>query len=299
MASYTQKKIEVRVTLSAGEFSGGNTKIITEVPIHTHIEKLGPPDFCKATVECRGLLYSDMEKMSTLAFKPLHSANNLIAIYAGDDTDGLSLAFSGSITNAVANFNASPDVSFKFEAQAGYYGAITAQSPTAISGNQKASTFIEMQAKALGLEFQNDGVTTQLSNAIFNGSPIAQARAAAKQIGAELFIDDDVMVLSPKGGAGTAAKGGRGNTVELSKDTGMLGYPEVSNDGLVIKALYNPKFCLGGLVKVTSIVPKASGTWRIVKLAHDLTAFDPAGGPWESQMTVYYMDSATSSTSSS
>ncbi len=37
-----------------------------------------------------------------------------------------------------------------------------------------------------------------------------------------------------------------------------------------------------------SIVPRASGTWRIIKLTHELSAFDPSGGPWESQMTTYY-----------
>ncbi len=74
----------------------------------------------------------------------------------------------------------------------------------------------------------------------------------------------------------------------LNKDTGLLGYPVLSNEGIQLKALYNPSFRLGGLVEVESIVPKASGTWRIIKLTHDLAAFDAKGGPWESQMTTYY-----------
>ena len=114
----------------------------------------------------------------------------------------MSVAFQGTITQASADFNGSPDVTFKLEAEAGYYGSITAQSPTALNGSQPAASFIEIMAKNAGLQFQNDGVTAQLNNAIFNGSPVAQARAAANQIGAELIIDDGVMILSPAGGAG-------------------------------------------------------------------------------------------------
>lgn len=292
--SFTRKILEAHVTLQAGQFDGGNTKIITSVPMKVKIEKNGPPDFCKATLEARGLRYEDMDKMSTLAFKPLASAKNLIAVYAGEENENgepeLHLAFSGSITNASADFNSSPDVVFKIEAMAGYYGVITAQSPTAVKGSQPAADFIAMQAEKAGFSFQNDGVTAQLSNAIFNGSPVTQARAAARQVGAELIIDDGVMILSPAGGAGEKAGGGRGNAVLLNKNTGMLGYPVISSDGIQIKALYNPAFCLGGLVEVESIVPKASGTWRIIKLSHDLCAFDPKGGPWESSMTTFYPD---------
>ncbi len=286
--SFTRKLLEVRVTLRAGQFEGGNTKIITGVPLKARIEKTGPPDFCKAVIEARGLRYEDMAQMSTLAFRPLASARNTVAVFAGDEVDGLSLAFSGSITQAAADFNAAPDVVFKMEAMTGYYGAITPQSPTAIRGAQPAADFIAMQAQKAGFTFQNDGVSAQLRNAVFNGSPVAQARAAARQIGAELIIDDDVMLLSPAGGAGEKAGGGRGNAVLLNKDGGLLGYPVLTNEGVQLKALYNPAFRLGGLVTVESIVPKASGTWRIIKLTHDLAAFDARGGPWESQMTAYY-----------
>lgn len=292
--SFTQKLLEVRVTLQAGQFDGGgNTKTISWTPLKARIEKTGPPDYCKAVIEARGLRYEDMAQMSTLAFKPLASAKNIVQVFAGDEHDEeLSLAFSGSITQAAADFNTAPDVVFKLEAMAGYYGAITPQGPTAIRGAQPAADFIAMQAKAAGFSFQNDGVTTQLQNAVFNGSPVAQARAAARQIGAELIIDDGVMILSPAGGAGEKAGGGRGNAVLLTKDTGLLGYPVLTNEGVQLKALYNPAFRLGGLVKVESIVPKASGTWRIIKLTHELAAFDSRGGPWESQMTAFYPEGA-------
>ena len=59
--SFTIKLLEVHVTLRAGQFQGGNTKIIPGVPLKVRIEKTGPPDFCKASIEARGLRYEDME----------------------------------------------------------------------------------------------------------------------------------------------------------------------------------------------------------------------------------------------
>lgn len=284
--SFTKKLIELQITLAEGSFGNGNSKTIREIPIKAKIEKNGPPDFCKANVEIRGMKYDDMDKLSTLAFKPLASAKNSIEIRVGDDVDGLAVAFQGTITQASADFNGAPDVIFKIEAEAGYYGAITAQSPTALKGSQPVADFIAMQAKNAGLQFQNDGVSAQLNNAIFNGSPVAQARAAASQVGAELIIDDNVMILSPAGGAGEKAKGQRGNTVVLNKNSGLFGYPVFSSEGIQVKALYNPAFCLGGIVKLESIVPKATGLWRIVKLSHNLVAHDPKGGTWQSEMTL-------------
>ena len=284
-SSFTKKQIETRITLRAGDFGGkGNTKVIMGLPTRVKIEKTGPPDFNKASIEIMGLKYEDMEQLSTLSFKPLTTAKNIVEISAGNEADGMSLAFQGEITTANADFNGSPDVWMKFEATTGYYGEVTAKGPTTIKGNGSVSAFIEQQAKAMGYAFRNDGVSSQVVNAVFNGSPMEQARAAARQVGAEMWVDDNTLILSPSGG------GKRGNAVKLSKDTGMLGYPVITNEGVEVKALYNPAFKLGGLIQVESIVPKASGTWRIIKLSHELHAFCPDGGPWESKMTAFLPD---------
>ena len=282
-ASFTKKILEIRITLRSGDFGGkGNQKVIRGLATKAKIEKTGPPDFNKATVEICGLKYEDMEQLSTLSFKPLATAKNLIEIHAGNEVDGLSLAFQGEITTASADFNGAPDIWMKFEAVAGYYGEVTAQGPSTIKGSQTASSFIEAQAKKMGYAFRDDGVTAQVKNAVFNGSPMEQARAAARQVGAELILDDGVLILSPSGG-----KKDQSNAVKLSKETGMLGYPVLNNEGVEIKALYNPAFKIGGFVEVESIVPKASGTWRIIKLSHELNAFCTSGGPWESKITAF------------
>lgn len=283
MNSFTKKIIKVYITLRSGTFSeDANTKIVTGVPIKARIEKTGPPDFGKATVEIQGMQMEMMERLSTLSFYPLFFNRNFINIYAGDEESGLNLAFSGEITKASADLNAAPNVRFKMECMTGYFGLVTVQSPTAVHGSQTVEQFIKSQANTMGYDFVNEGVTASVSNCIFNGSPLQQARQCAKQVGAELLLDDNTLILLPKNGS-------IGNAVLLNKSTGMIGYPVISSQGVEVKSLYNPKYRLGGLIKIDeTLTPRAKGTWRIIKLTHDLCAFDPSGGNWESQMTTFY-----------
>ena len=199
--SFTEKVLNVYITLRSGTFADGdNTKVITGVPIKAHVEKTGPPDFGKATIEIRGMKYADMERLSTLSFYPLFFNRNYITVYAGDETYGLNKCFSGEITKASADFNSAPDVTFKLECMTGFWGLVTIQSPTAVNGSQTVEEFVKTQAKTMGYGFRNDGVSSSVSNCVFNGSPLQQARACAKHVGAELILDDNVLILSPKGG---------------------------------------------------------------------------------------------------
>lgn len=287
MSSYSEKLILVRVALREGVFhsSGLDVKEITRVPLSVKIEKLGPPDFSKATVTARGLLMEDMEQMSTLAMAPIFRTRNLIQVYAGDSEASMHLAFSGDIADAHADMNSSPDPTFVFDCQIGYFGSLEVQSPTAIQGTMQAAQFISAQASRMGFQFRNLGVTAPLTDSVLSGSPMEQAQQAAREVGAELLADDGVLTLSPAGGP--PVDPGR-HPFLLSKDTGLLGYPTIGTDGIHIRSLYHPDYRLGEIIELQSLVPRASGLWRIIKLSHNLTAFDPSGGPWESEMTTFY-----------
>ena len=142
-----------------------------------------------------------MSQLSTLNMHPLFTRKNYLNIFAGDEFSGLSQIFAGSITSASADFNGAPEVKFKIEARVGFFGSVTAQGQGVVSGTQPAADFIARQAKAAGLTFENQNVSAQIKNSVFTGSPIEQARQAANQIGAELVIDDEKMLLIQNGGS--------------------------------------------------------------------------------------------------
>lgn len=285
--SFIRRKMQVHLTLRAGTFAdGSNSKIISDLAMSASVEKLGPPDFGKCSVSIKGMALDDAQQLTTLAFNPLnaYTARNYVNIFAGDDLSGFSQIFAGTITSAGAEFaDGQPGVNFKLEGQIGFMGSVTPASPNAINGTQPAASFIEKQALAAGMTFENQGVSATLSNCIFNGSAIQQARQAANMVDAELITDDDKMILLPRNGVRD-----KGQMFLINKDSGLLGYPKITQSGVEIKTIFNPAYRFAQCFELQSIVPKTSGIWRIVKLTHKISANDPKDGSWESSLTGYY-----------
>ena len=263
-ASFKTRHMKIVITLAAGSFAGGgNQYTITDLAMSATVEKLPWPDGGKCSVEVWGLPLDVMEQLSTLAFRPFYRTRNYINIFAGEGyPDGMPQIFAGSIATAGADFNAAPDVKFKIEGQVGFFGRIQAQGQTAVHGQQAAEDFIRGQAEGAGFRFRNEGVSASLS--------------------AELVYDDEEAILLPSGG--TIA----GATTDLTPETGLLGYPVITQSGVEVKTIFNPELRFAGCINLKTSTPKASGTWRIVKLSHKIAANKPGDGSWESHVTGFY-----------
>ena len=249
------------------------------------IEKPGEPDQNKATVEMYNLSMDAMRDMTTLSFRPLQTKKNLIVIFAGDETEGMSQCFAGEIDTAYADFSGAPTIKMHIEAAAGSYPSLKASPPIAVKGSQSAASLIEQFAKESGYTFLNNGVSASVKNAVLNGSPVQKMRAVAGMVGCELLIDDNVVKIQPYD------KGlDEGNAVLMSKDSGMLGYPTFTSEGISLKCLYNPDLQLGGMIEVDTVVPGAKGTWKITKLSHSLVANSTSPGDWFSSIEASPLD---------
>lgn len=281
--SFTKKQIRIGLALYKDEQK--RTLVYEGVETHVQIEKPGEPDQNKATVEMYNLSMDAMRDMTTLSFRPLQTKKNLIVIFAGDETNGMSQCFAGEIDTAYADFSGAPTIKMHIEAAAGSYPSLKASPPIAVKGAQSAASLIEQFAKESGYSFLNNGVAASVKNAVLNGSPIQKARTVAGMVGCELLIDDNVVKIQP------FDKGlDEGNAVLMSKDSGMLGYPTFTSEGISLKCLYNPDLQLGGMIEVDTVVPGAKGTWKITKLSHSLVANAVSAGDWFSSIEASPLD---------
>ena len=281
--SFTKKQIRVGLALYKDEQK--RTLVYEGVETHVQIEKPGEPDQNKATVEMYNLSMDAMRDMTTLSFRPLQTKKNLIVIFAGDETNGMSQCFAGEIDTAYADFSGAPTIKMHIEAAAGSYPSLKASPPIAVKGSQSAASLIEQFAKESGYTFLNNGVSASVKNAVLNGSPVQKMRAVAGMVGCELLIDDNVVKIQPYD------KGlDEGNAVLMSKDSGMLGYPTFTSEGISLKCLYNPDLQLGGMIEVDTVVPGAKGTWKITKLSHSLVANATSPGDWFSSIEASPLD---------
>lgn len=281
--SFSRKQIRVELDLYKGEQK--RHLVYEGLETHVAVEKPGEPDQNKCTVEIYNMSMDAMRDMTTLAFRPLQSKNNTIAVYAGDEINGMSQCFAGEVQTAYADFSGAPTIKMHIEAAAGAYAALKASGPIAVNGTENAADLIQQFAKEAGYSFRNNGVSAQVKNAVLNGSPIQKARSVAGMVGCELIIDDNTVIIQPFDKGLDA-----GNATLMSKDSGMLGYPTFTSDGISLKCLYNPDLQLGGMVEVKSVVPGAEGTWKITKLSHSLVANANSPGDWFSAVEASPLD---------
>jgi hypothetical protein len=275
------KTLKTTIILGEGEFDGGgNTKIIEGLATTVQVTKAGLPEKNSAEVRIQGLKLSDMEQLTFLSFLPGEYRKNHILIEAGDKGGELSVVFKGDITAASADFSTAPDVTMKFNALTAGWSVLIADSPTSVQGEATAESLIKQFAEQAGFNFINEGVTESVKNATFNGSPVQKAEQVADEVGAELLMDDETWTLMPWDKP-------RGDAVLLKADSGMIGYPSFTQDGISVECFYNPRLQLGGQIKIESIVPRASGYWKITKLSHDLAAY--TNGRWVSRIDGMYL----------
>ena len=270
-----QKTIRVTIILAEDEFeSGSNTKIIEGLAVTVDVDKAGLPDKNSAKIVFYNMAMKDMEKLTFLAFRPLQKRKNKILVEAGNVGEKLGLVFKGDIPSAYPDFNSGPDIPFEIEAMTAGWSYQIADSPTSIDGEQDVATLMEQFATEAGFGFVNNSVSATVKNTTLTGSPVSKAQQLAQEVNIELLIDDETFAIQTWDNP-------RGDAVLLSAASGMIGYPSFTQDGVSARSFYNPKLRLGGQVKIQSVVPKASGYWKLTKLSHNLSAYG-ASPQWQS-----------------
>lgn len=284
--SYTEKALRITVTLDDGGV--GSQMIFTANAMSARIQKQGVPELPKASVSIWGLSHEQMTQLTFLSFNALSLRRNVIEIQAGEVGGALATVFQGEIATAAPNMNASPSPEMQIEAISAAYPKLIPQSPTSVQGEVSVDDIMKKIASDAGMSFENHGVSGSIANVYFRGGPITKAKWVARTIGADLVIDDTTMVLVPAGSTrGTEAVG-----IDLiSPETGEIGYPTFDSMGIRASCFFNPNLRVMGLCRVSSMMPRASGVWKIYSLSHELAANIPGGGPWKTTFSATWVDS--------
>lgn len=280
--SFTKKIIEIRITLAQGNFSNNTTtKIIKDLPMVVDIGRAGLPARDIAKVSIFGIQQTDLEALTFLNFRQLQVDRNIIQIYAGDEEEGLSLAFMGEISNSYPQYNNGADVPLEIEAIGGYYPAMMALPPYSFKGSIPVADIVNELCNKMGYTFVNEGETKSVLNPYLRGSAFQQMIQLAKNADLNMVVSNGVVKLRLSSGV-------RKIVAVLSKETTLIGYPNFTSNGLRVKSEFLAPLELGDWIEVKSIVPKASGVWQVVSINHRLTS-DVADGSWFTEIEASYL----------
>ena len=99
-------------------------------------------------------------------------------------------------------------------------------------------------------DIQNNGVNAMLDSPYFTGSPRTQAVKAVGHARAMWnACDDNTLKIWPAGGYRDKAE-----AITISKDTGLVGFPSFTANGLLLRTLYNKDIRFGSRISVESIL---------------------------------------------
>lgn len=287
--TFTRKRIDVTFTLAAttdaagnvtgqptftGAGAGANSVTLSGYRTSAHIVKAGGASQGEAHIRIYGMSLELMNQLSTLGRTPVIIGRNEIAISAGDEA-ALGLVFKGTISQAYTDLGGAPEGMFLVTAYSMLYQAVQSIPPTSFKGPTDAALILQGLATQMGMTFENNGVSVILQNPYFSGSAKTQAEEVVRAAGIEWNHGDmGTLAIWPKGGSRSGA------IPLISKDTGMVGYPYPSGQGLVgVKTSFNPQIGFGGKVQVASDIKPACGTWTVQNIVHEIESEMP-GGQW-------------------
>jgi hypothetical protein len=188
-----------------------------------------------------------------------------VSIYAGRVSKGYSLVYTGDFT--FVNVTQPPDVKLSFK-------TATAYSKTGLIGVNRGSrvslsNVSQQVADSLGLSLNFSATDKIVNNYAFSGSQLKEVDKLGDLAPVNAYVDDNTLVVKninlPLPNAKTI----------VNINTGLIGVPEVNEQGVKVKFLFDNETKLGGEVELTSILnPALNGNYIIYKLEFDLTNRD-------------------------
>jgi hypothetical protein len=285
IVAFVQRLLTATITRNVGNFTGtippSNSVTLSGLRMSAKITNATGMTQSNLSLAIFGMTLDMMNDLSTLGLAIQITPRASIVLSAGNVKDGMTIVFQGNFFAAWADFQAMPEVAFRIEANSVVQGALTTAKPTSFQGNHDAATALAALAKQMGLKFENNGVSVQLSNSYLSSNPWVQALEIAEHANVNIFSGNGVLSIWPKNSGRTS----QGVAIVSSK-TGMDRYPTYTANGILVRTLFNPALVFGGKIQVISDLKPACGIWCIYKLDLDLDCMVP-NGQWFETISAY------------
>lgn len=192
--------------------------------------------------------------------------NKLLIVSAGRASYGMSTIFKGDITHAAVS--QPPDITLTLKAMTGNF-----QKGKVIGRKQPAKTRLKnisgQVAKDLGVSLNYQATDKDIASYSFSGAALKQIDKLGDVGGVNAFLDGDTLTVKDMNVPLT------GVIRVLNKDTGMIGKPEWTEQGIKVKFFIDNQTKIGSGVQVQSKTdPAFNGTYVIYKLSFSIATRD-------------------------
>ena len=209
--------------------------------------------------ETRNLILTETSPWNKLA------ARKQIIVEAGRQSYGYSRIFVGDIMAATPS--QPPDIAITLTARTNSYNKVQpiSKSYSGLVSSQKIAQDI---ADSMGLTLSFEATPKQIGSYAFTGAKSKQLDRLAELGGVTAYIDDNRLVVLDTGKPLAATEK---QTNVLSLESGMVGLPEVTEQGIKVKMMFEPFSKCGGEIEIKSVMnPVADGEYIIFKMTYDI-----------------------------
>lgn len=283
--SFVKRRVEITINLGEGQFGENLGSDVTLGGLRTQVLAQNTNGYAQGDLQLRvyGLTMDMMNRLTILGPVTQDRRQNSILVAAGDDGGVMSVIHQGTIAFATAEYNGSPQVAFNVVSMAATLQAVKPVNALSYQGPADVATIMESLATSMGMAFENNGVSVQLSNPYFPGTAVDQLRACARAANVYYTMDRGTLAIWPK----TSFRSG--DPVVISSQTGMIGYPAISGDHVIVSVPFNADVAPGKQVDIRdSVLTVANGIWNVYKVTHVLESETP-GGQWRTDIECYKM----------
>lgn len=271
--AFVRRRMTISFTLGQGSFGedGSDTFEISGVRASAAIEKAGGVSMNNLSLKVYGLPLDVMNKLTLLGKPLVDGRNNRVTISAGDDESGQAVVFTGTIAEAWVDARNAPDVAFICTAFSGLLSALKPVPPVSFEGTVDAALVVSGIAQQMGYGFENSGVNVQIADPYLAGTALQQLQTIARAGNFNCILDDGTVAIWP------ADSSRQAENLKFSPETGMVGYPMRTENGIELQTLFNPSVAFGAKITVESELTPANGDWTVFRVAHDLEVETPNG----------------------
>lgn len=196
----------------------------------------------------------------------LNRTQKKLIVEAGRVSTGLAVVYEGDIVSVTGT--QPPDIQVCIKAKTGDFqkGNVIAKSN---SGNTQLSNIAKGVANDLGLRLDFQATDKQISNYSHSGAALKQVDRLQTTGAVNAYINNGTLVVKDFNIPLKA------RTRVLNLDTGMIGIPEFTEQGIKVKMLFDNQTDLGYGLEIKSVMnPAANGTYTVYKLGYELTSRD-------------------------
>ena len=190
----------------------------------------------------------------------------IVRLYAGRQSYGVALVYVGNIISS--SVSQPPDIGVTLKCLTGNFikgNVLSRNFPGSATLSQVSRQFAS--DNNLALNFQ--ATDKNIGNVTFSGAASKQIELLGTMSNLNVYVDDSALIVKDAWIPLT------GQLRVLDADSGMIGIPQFTEQGVKVKYLLDNKTTLGGALQIISrVYPAINGTYVIYKLNFEITSRD-------------------------